>query len=352
MAYEKFPGPVQLDRELTAGRLKPMYLFLGEEEGEKDKLIIRIRDLLFKDSPMAQSGRFHCENDELMAAAEFALLPSMFSPVKLCILCNVDAVKQKSVKADSRGSGKKSLLQEIISGLPDGTTLIATSTKNTVPDTIPKELSGQFAVYQFWKYFERDLFKYINLRIKESGFIMENRAPELLLEKTGRDIRKIDEALNVLISTCSGKTVKVKDITDFVPDNGDVSVYELTDLLFRKSAGTLSCYKRLTDSGISTARIFSEIVRQTSLLDLFHTVKKETSSLTEAMDRCGIFKKNQDSFLAMTEIFDSSKTGFLYREIMKADWKRKNGNQSKTIMSDPVFDLICGILYGEEENSV
>lgn len=350
MAYEKYPGPGQLDRELTEGRLRPMYLLLGEEEGEKDKLIIRIRDMLFRDSPMAQSGRFHCENDELMSAAEFALMPSMFSPVKLCILCNVDAVKQKPGKTDGKSSGKKSLLQDIITGLPEGTTLIATSTKNSVPDTIPKELSVRFSVYQFWRYFERDLIKYINLNLKKSGLSTEERVPELILEKTGRDIQKIDEAIDLLISSCSGKIITRKNIADFVPDNGEVSVYEFTDLLFRRAAGTLSCYKKLTDSGIPTARIFSEIVRQTSLLEMFHSIKKETSSPAEAMDRCGIFKKNRDSFLAMTEIFDSSKTGFLYRKIMKADWKRKSGNQGKTMMSDPVFDLVCGILYGEEES--
>ena len=44
MAYKKYPTSKQLERDLNTNRLENIYLFLGEEEGEKEKIIKKIID--------------------------------------------------------------------------------------------------------------------------------------------------------------------------------------------------------------------------------------------------------------------------------------------------------------------
>ena len=84
----KYQNAKQFKRELDDDRLERMYLFLGEEEGEKDKCINRILVMAFDDqSERAHStGRFHVENDEFMKAAEFILSPPLFTSRRVCVM--------------------------------------------------------------------------------------------------------------------------------------------------------------------------------------------------------------------------------------------------------------------------
>jgi len=91
----KYPNAKQFKRELDGDRLERLYLFLGEEEGEKDKCINRIMVMAFND-PFERSHascRFHMENDEFMTAADFVLSPSMFSSLRVCVIYNIDALR-------------------------------------------------------------------------------------------------------------------------------------------------------------------------------------------------------------------------------------------------------------------
>ncbi len=79
--------------DLDKKRLARAYLFLGEDDGEKDKAVGRIAALMpVGDGAEHSPGRFHCEMGELMQAADFALNRSMFSDARLCVLLNVDAI--------------------------------------------------------------------------------------------------------------------------------------------------------------------------------------------------------------------------------------------------------------------
>jgi DNA polymerase III delta subunit len=99
----KYPNSKKLMADLAKKDLRRMYLFMGEEEGEKDKCIAAISSILFSSQGDAgiYTGRFHCENDELMQAADFALSGSMFSPARLCVMYNIDGVKGERKTAPS-----------------------------------------------------------------------------------------------------------------------------------------------------------------------------------------------------------------------------------------------------------
>ena len=127
MAYVKYPTSKQLSKELEKNKLENIYIFLGEEDGEKEKIIEKILEIIFKDNKDKKNhiGKFNIyNNDDLISAADFALSGSMFSSEKACIIKNINNIKS----ADS----SKLVFNDLISNLPLSTTLIMTSDKNKV----------------------------------------------------------------------------------------------------------------------------------------------------------------------------------------------------------------------------
>jgi DNA polymerase III delta subunit len=139
----KYPNAKQFKRELDGDRLEHLYLFLGEEEGEKDKCINRIMVMAFSDPSERShaSSRFHMESDEFMTAADFALSPSMFSSRRVCVMYNIDALRTPVTTR----------FLELVNELPDTAILILT-TREIRPPAFMNPLLDRFKVVQFWRY--------------------------------------------------------------------------------------------------------------------------------------------------------------------------------------------------------
>ena len=143
--------------------LEKIYLFTGEEEGEKEKFIKEILHLTFpgKEARDYTIGRFHIENEELKSSVEFALAASMFSDIKVCILLNINL--SKSIRSNM------ALFNELLDDLPDSTRLIMTSKDNRYPAYISQDRLKRIKVVQFWRYFENDIINYIISSVKKQG---------------------------------------------------------------------------------------------------------------------------------------------------------------------------------------
>ncbi len=142
MEYIKHPTSKHLGAELDKKKIRGIYLFIGEEEGDKEKYIRRIADTVFSGREEAETytGWYHIEMDEFMKAAGFALSVSMFSDRKVCVMMNIESLHATPANI--------SLLNEIITALPESVLLIMTSSENRVPKFIGKDLLGRIGVYQ------------------------------------------------------------------------------------------------------------------------------------------------------------------------------------------------------------
>jgi len=338
MAYTKYPNSNFLKAELAKKNLKNVYLFIGPEEGEKDKFITDISSILFKDSTLSKesTGRFHCENGEINEAADFALSSSMFSQTKLCILYNIDVI----------ALANKKIIEEIIDGLPTGTTLIATSVKNQPPAALSGTALKKIEVIQFWRHFDNDIHRYIAAALKKRGFEAAPNVLGIIATNNGNDIRKIDETLELLIGSAAEKTISVEFVMSIISDNREASIFDFIDALFQKNKNAILYYKKLADEGESEQRIFSMILKEISLLEKYYAAESETGSATEALEKCGIEKKHQDKFLNVTYHFGREKLGEIYNLAMKADYKRKSAGR-RGLMSDPLVSLISGMIFSD-----
>jgi len=341
MAIKKYPSSKVFKAELDRKKLYPAYLFMGEEEGEKDKFIGRILDAIFKntDERRNSTGRFHIDNDEFMAAADFILSSSMFSSSKVCIMSNMDALKNpKSYQA---------LLEDIIFNKPDGTTIIMTTLKNRPPDFLTQKQLETIMVVQFWRYFDNDIYNYIMTCIRKMGLTIDEKGMNLLIERTGKDIKKIDEALEMIRYSGSGDIITGQTIAGLLHDVSEVSLFDFTDLLFKKDRKAIPLYKKLIDEGIPEGRIFFEITRQFDLLEKYYSFTEAGMAVDEAVEKCGINQKSREKFMASTRAFPGESLKKLYPLIARTDYRRKSSSSYGDITATPTFILVADIVTAQ-----
>lgn len=348
----KYPNARALKSSLAKKEIKPLYLFLGEEEGEKDNYINEIKSILFKDSSDAaeSSRRFHCELGDFMEGAAFALSSSMFSSTKLCILYNIDAISSEASGEHENTKGKKNkvgdIFNELVSDLPDDTYLVVTTSKPQPPKVISASSLKKFEVIQFWRHFDSDMSNYIKSNLAKHGLSLEDGALNMILERTGKDIRKADAAIEILINAQS-TDISRELVLSVISDEAEISVFNFSDALFQRDKRAIAYYKKLIDAGLSESRIFSEIMRQTALLEKYYSLTDKLDSISGTLEACGIAQKFQDKFLSFTRAFSKEQVTSLYKELMRTDYKRKNSRKSKSILSDPILLLINDIVFND-----
>ncbi|MCP4133959.1 MAG: DNA polymerase III subunit delta [bacterium] len=339
---EKTQNSKQFKKELDNKKLENLYLFTGEEEGEKDKYIRKIIDLTFssEEDKVNSVGRYYIESNdkgEFMAAAEFALSQSMFSSERVCIIRNIDNLK--AIAANKR------IFLDLVEGLPTTTRLVMTTVKNSAPSFFSSAIIKQVKVVQFWRYFDSDIYNYIRISIEKFGMKIEERALTLLIELTGRDIKKVDDALEMIKYSGEQGAVTPAIIKNLIQDVKTVSVFDFVDLLFKKDKQSLNLLKKLVDDGTADLLVLSMITRQAEMLEKYYYWTAAGESVDEAMKKSGIYGKNRDKFLQYTRFYPAAKTAKLFPLLSKTDYRLKSSRLSSSLVSNPVFTLVTQMIF-------
>lgn len=338
MAYKKFPAARELQKELDQKKIHQLYLMLGEEEGEKDKCISIINRLTIPDDEERRSttGRFHLDSDQLIDAVDFALSSSMFSSNRVCIIRNLEGFKSNKEN--------RQLFSDLFSSLPESTCLIMTTTKNRPPDFIPSDMLEKIKVFQFWRHFDSDIFRYVHASLQQKGIIAEDKAINLLIARTGKDIKKIDEAIEMLYYSGQEGPLTAAEVENYITDVKDVSIYEFVDALFLKHPGALRLYKKIYEDGIPEGRIFYEINKNLDQLEKYYFLVNNGAGIDDALKECGIYSRNKDKFISFTRNYTEENIKALFPLLGRSEVKRKSSQISKKLISSPVFELVTTMI--------
>ena len=334
----KYPNSKQFRRELDDERLERRYLFLGEEEGEKEKFIERICRIAIE-KPLERknsTGRYHVDNDEFMAAADFALSPSMFSSRRICVMYGID-----SLSAGSHGA----VLHELIETLPDTSVLIMTSRENRPPPFMKPDILDRMKIVQFWRYFDSDIFNYIAMSFKRLGMEIDERAVTLLIDRTGNDIKKIDDAIDMIRFSGVAGPVTLETVRDSVDDVKDASVFNFVDLLFKRDPRALALCKKIHEEGTPALKTLYLVVRQAEMLEKYYSLVEEGVPVEESMKQAGVFSKNKENFWRYTELFPPHRLKRVFSLLGGADYALKSGGKPRELLSDPVFNLASEMIF-------
>lgn len=344
MTVKKYPTSRQLFTELHSGIKHRAFLFLGEEEGEKDKAVGHVLDRVFSsaDERSLNTGRFilsedKSARDEFTAAADFALGGSMFSAARVCVIRNIHNLKfDDSIK---------NIMSDMIAGMPDGTILIMTSTENQPPAFIEKEHSAAVHIVQFWKYFDQDLVNYIRKSLTEKKVDFHEKVVSLIIELAGSDIRRVDEIIDMVEYSGAGMHVNEEMIRELAGDVKDVSVFDFTDMLFRRDKKSLPLLKQLMDDGIAELLILSMITRQADMLEKYYRLVDDKLGSDEAMAKIGLAggKLRREKFSAILRRFSREQLKMTYPLIARAEYMLKSSGATGGARS-PLVDLAFEIV--------
>lgn len=345
MTFKKYPNSKQFIKELNRGLSGSVYLFLGEEEGEKDKVINTMLDIVFGSSPdrYNNTGRFHItdeknSHEQFIEAADFAMTASMFSDKKVCIVRNIDLLKQNDAS--------KNTVNDMLSGIADGTLVVFTSTKNQPPPFLIKNHEDKISIIQFWKYFDSDLYTYITRSLKEKKIEFEENIIPLLIEYTGNDIKKIDEAIDTLEYTSGDTLVSADIIKQLVGYTREITVFDFIDSLFLREKRSMEFLKKLIEQGTAELLILNLIVKYAETMEKYYHHIDDNISPDEALKKVGMAapQKKRERFAASAARFNSKKMKKIFLLIHDCEYSLKSRSRGTSIVSRPVFVLASEIL--------
>jgi len=341
MSAEKTRHPTekQLASELSAGTLRENYLFIGEEEGGKDAMIARIAErALGKGFDRAAAGRFHIEMDEFVSAADFALQQSMFSRKKVCVMLNI-----QSLPAGGRNA---SLMAEVVTERPEGVTLIMTTPENRLPKSLDGEIMKLVHVYHFWPPFEKDMLGRLGARLSAAGVRIDRGGAELLISRTGRDARRLDEAIDLIVTSFAGGSVSVQDIAALVEDGRDASMYEFADAVFARDRKAFPLLKKLIENNQPELVVLGQLFRQAEQIELYHALVRGGMQSDEAAQKAGVRARSMESFLRQARANPLPRLAAIFPMLCAADYRLKSARPSKSMESRPLFQVLVD-LFGD-----
>ena len=339
MTAVKYQTSKNLKEDIGKGKLDPVYLLMGEEEGEKEKCISMILDALFENVPERSNcvSRFHIENNEFTAAAEYLLSQSIFYPTRACIMNNVDALKPDDPT--------NAVMSEIFQTIRQSMTLIMTTRNNNPPNMLTKKMMEKTRAIQFWRYFDKDIEHYIALSLAKLGLSMDRRTLELLVELTGKDIKKIDDAIDMLRNSSEKKTIDEETLRAMVHDQRDSDIFEFIDALFVRNKKALQLLEKIITSGTEDLFILNMILKQCEKIELFFSATEEGKSTEEALTNCGVYQRKRDLFWKMTRAYDRARIRKVFPLIARADYELKSGKKSRDLARNPLFNLTSEMIY-------
>ena len=346
MTQKKYPTSRQFNAELSKGLKGNIFLFIGEEEGEKDKTINSILRIKFSDEEQRSQncGKYYISDDkdrmlEFMSAADFILSGSMFSNTRVCVIRNIENIETNDKV--------KNIIDDIFTQAPDGTIIIMTCMANKVPGIIGKKYEDLVQIVHFWKSFDSDLFNYISKSLRDKKIKFDDKIVPLILELTGNDIKKIDEILD-MISIISTDTPLTGALLKDLAGGGirEITIFEFIDSLFLKDKRSLLHLKRLLNEGTAELFILNMIVRQADLIEKYYTYIKEDYSQEEALAKLGFAssKLRREKFVSILKKINRDEIKKIYPYIAKAEYHIKSSGTSRTLVNNPVFVLSSEIL--------
>jgi DNA polymerase-3 subunit delta len=334
---KRYQNAKQFKRELDGDRLERRYLFLGEEDGDKEKCINRIIVMAFDDPAdrTRSASRFHVENEEFLPAVDFALSSPLFSLRRVCVMYHVERL------APGRHGD---VLGDLLRDLPDSTILIMTSGENRPPAFLSGHLES-FKIVQFWRYFENDIHQYIAMSMRRLGLTVDDAAIDLLVERTGNDIKKVDDAIDMLRYSGAAGPVDADTIRQFVDDVRDAPAHEFIDALFKREPRALLLFRKMHGEGIQELSLLYRILRQAEMIEQFYDFVEEGMAADEAMEKAGVYSKNRENFWRYTRQFPRERLRTVFSLIGAADFQLKSGSVPKSLTANPAFELAGRMLF-------
>ncbi len=248
-----------LIREIETGKIKPVYLFSGEEEYLKEEALKRIKKTLVR----LEFSQF---NYDLLSGKEI----SGTELLNKLLTLPVGEGKRLIVIRDAQklNPSAKERIIEYLENPSQTSCLILWAPKVDLRKKFYTTIEKQGESVTFYPLRNRELSLWVRNYLSQRKKKISADALNLLLERVGNNLGEMaGELEKLLIHIGKRDEINLEDVESLVGTVKTYTIFELTDAIGKKrEKETLGILSRMLDEGTSTTEILYMIVRQFRLL--------------------------------------------------------------------------------------
>jgi len=225
MQRELFPGSVLA--HLKKRQLFPFYLFYGENEYQKNKVIEKIRKSLIPDDLLELNFRVFYGDEignDISPLVDFATSFPFMSEKKLIIVKRTDRISD-------------STLERLISYLErpaDFSCIIFTVRKANFKSTFYKYIKEAGRAVHFKQLNEAQIISWIKKKANQMGMQIDEEACYHLYYTVGNNLEELYSELQKLLSYYGESTIGINEVKFVVSPIKEYSIFDLMDSIFSR----------------------------------------------------------------------------------------------------------------------
>ncbi len=333
MQKDLYPETVLL--HLKKGELSPYYLFYGDNEFQKARIIDELRKSLIEEELRQFNFRiiYGDELSDISPILEFARSSPFMSKMKLLVVRSTEKIKV-------------SLLERLLDYLKNPSSsacIIFSAKKPDFENGFFKYIKEKGKAVNFRQFNEQQALSWIKSKAKDMGMEIEDEACYLLYQSVGNNLDELSSELEKLL--CYGKRrIGIEEVKEIVSSSRDFTIFELIDSLFaRNLSETLKILKSYMeregkDKALATVGM---IIRQLRLIQEAKDIVKKGGDVKKIEKELQIH-----SFLAK-KIFEQSKhwnekeIDNAFSQLYRADSLIKSTSISPQLILEQVIIEMC-----------
>jgi DNA polymerase-3 subunit delta len=324
-SYGKEPDNKRLKRELVAGKTRPVYIFSGSEDFLLDEAVQSICRL---SGAEVDTTRVDGNGTTLGHVLDMVDTVSLFGESRFVIVTDAPFF--------AKGAGDKNDLERLLAyqQRQDGASCLILCAREFARTTkAARELVAAGAVFIFEPLKAAALHEWLRERVNDSGKTASRAVLELLIERVGRDLRRLANELEKL-GTYLGDKKELDESSVMLATSRSIQgdIFALTDaVVYGRSPKALFLLKDLLAAGEPPLRILAMLVRQFRLLGVAHELLQNGCSPDEFSSRLGIHPYAAEKLAAQAFQVNQVK---LYRAVellLQADLDIKRGKINQVL---------------------
>ena len=238
----------ELFQELERGKLYPVYLLLGEDQGGKDAFLKLLERRVFHQKEGAHLGRsvYYGSDNLVQHMVEDLRTYSIFLDRKLVVVKEFEKLKDQAA------------LLDYISSPNDDSVLVLMTEQNRAQKKIMDAVERRGMVCIFWQMFQDESERWVIDRLRNLGVEAERDVVDYIIELSGTGRNELTNQI-VTISNylTKGEKLTLDKARDIVARLYDYTVFDLCNSLFiSRTSDLLAIFRNLLDNGEALGRIF------------------------------------------------------------------------------------------------
>jgi DNA polymerase-3 subunit delta len=226
--------------------------------------------------------------------------------------------------------------------LPESTIVIFVDDKISRNNSLLKSLSPHSTVKVFPPLKDRELYSWINNKIKANGGTINTAAMRSLIEYSSNDLWTLNNEIEKLLVYCAEKQISEEDVIKLTSYSREANIFYLVDSIFeRKIKQSHNILQRLMKEGTNASYIIAMIARQLRLIIRVKYLedKYNKKNAMESLNLSSEYVLNKT--INQAEKYTAIQLSACYHRLLQADIEIKTGKYNEDVAVDLLVADLC-----------